>query len=89
MHTQEDLDSASPTTAAPTQNQLILERLMQSAGEWVPMPELAQCSGSMNVHSRISNLRDRGHVIEVRLQGIRPKHSFYRLVPQRSEPTTP
>lgn len=40
----------------PTQERVILERLMSTPGVPVPMPELATLSGSMNVHSRIHAL---------------------------------
>jgi hypothetical protein len=42
----------------------ILARLQESPGEWVAMPELYRVSGAFAVHSRISDLRKRGHVIE-------------------------
>ena len=52
----------------PTQCDLILECLLQQArtcpaDPWVAMPHLSRVSGSLNVHSRISNLRDRGYSI--------------------------
>lgn len=69
----------------------ILARLRQTPGEWVGMFELYQVSGSMAVHSRISNLRELGHDIdqENRRKGTQI-HSFYRLkvVPQVGAPAT-
>lgn len=70
-------------TTAPRQADLVLARLRETPGEWVPMPELGRVSDSMNVHSRIDELRHGGHHIENRLQrrpGSRRKDSFYRLV---------
>lgn len=59
----------------------ILERLAQTPGQWVSMMELHLVSGSMNVHSRIADLRARGAIIEQRGQWERGKcHSSYRLV---------
>ena len=60
----------------------ILAELELHAGEWVAMPRLVLCSGAYAVHSRIADLRKRGHRIEQRNE--RPKgkksiHSFYRL----------
>lgn len=64
----------------PTQNQLVLAELVRRHGQWVPMPELAAASGAYAVHSRISDLRAAGLEIEVKVGGVRPRHSFYRLV---------
>ena len=64
----------------PRQADLILARLQQTPGEWVPMPELYRCSGAYAVHSRISELRDDGHRIECRIRGARPRCSMYRLI---------
>lgn len=44
------------------------------------MPELAAASGAYAVHSRVSDLRADGHQIEVRVEGTRPRRSYYRLV---------
>ncbi len=63
-----------------SQNELVLAELQRCQGEWVAMPRLHEVSGSLNVHSRISNLRQKGHVIEWRQEGARPRRSFYRLV---------
>lgn len=71
----------SPTPAAvPSQNELVLAELQRCQGEWVAMPRLAEVSGSMNIHSRISDLRRQGHTIEPRQEGTRPRRSFYRLI---------
>lgn len=40
--------------------------VLESASDWVDMPTLALCSGSYNVHSRISDLRKAGYEIEHR-----------------------
>lgn len=44
--------------------------LLQERADWVPVYELHQVSNSLAVHSRISELRERGHVIENRRQRI-------------------
>ena len=59
----------------------ILEHLKYCTGQWVSMPSLAAVSGAYAVHSRIADLRKRGHIIEQRCeQDGRGKHSFYRLI---------
>lgn len=64
-----------------TQAAQILARLMESRGEWVPMPELAALSGAYAVHSRVSELRERGYHIQCKVVTCkRSKRSFYRLV---------
>jgi len=63
-----------------TQNEKILQVLEGQRGRWVPMPELASAAGAYAVHSRISDLRRDGNVIETRIEGNCPKRSFYRLV---------
>lgn len=76
-----------------TQCDRILAHLQQRVGQWVPMPELHSASGSYVVHSRISDLRERGHLIDNRTEHVRGLcRSFYRLreagagnVPRRSE----
>lgn len=63
-----------------TQCDKILRVLMDRRGEWVPMPYLARAARAYAVHSRISDLRSRGYVIEQRrehVEGVR--HSFYHL----------
>lgn len=47
---------------------------------WVSLPDLVQACGGYAVHSRVADLRKRGHDIEqmsVRRDG--KVHSFYRL----------
>ena len=61
----------------------ILAALESNAGEWVPMPALSQAGnpgGFCMVHSRVADLRKRGHVIAHRNEH-RPGcvASFYRL----------
>ena len=77
----------------PTQEELILRRLRESENDWVPMPELMRCSGSANIHSRIAGLRAKGHSIQHRCEGARPRRSFYLLlspvVSQSFTPMTP
>ncbi len=66
---------------APSQCELILERLQQSAGEEVGLPDLYLASGALAVATRISNLRKRG--INITQRSERHKdgsiHSFYKL----------
>lgn len=64
----------------PTQCDRILAVLSEHHGEWVEMPALAAASGAYAVHSRVSDLRADGHVIETRVTGVRPRKSSYRLV---------
>jgi len=58
----------------------ILE-LLQSRLDWVGMPELSQHSGSLNIHSRVSDLRRRGCRISQRTERQKDgtNHSFYKL----------
>ncbi len=70
-----------PSPAAGwSQCNAILDRLLRSPGQWVPMPELWRASGAMAVHSRIAELRSRGHLIEHRnLRHGRHILSYYRI----------
>ena len=66
--------------AGTTQCGAILARLEAAKGDWVPMPELAKASGGYAVHSRIAELRARGHVIsQSSNRSGRKILSFYRL----------
>lgn len=67
-------------TMPHTQADKILARLALTPGQWVPMPELASVSGAYAVHSRVSDLRSAGHIIDVRVEGTRPRRSAYRLM---------
>lgn len=59
----------------------ILRLLECRRGEWIAMPELVAASGSYNVHSRISDLRRRGHDIEQKNERhAQSIHSYYRLL---------
>ena len=70
-----------PTTAGHTQCEKILAALQATPGEWVSLLALWKASGSMAVHSRINDLRQRGHIIENRTpQVARQVHSSYRLI---------
>jgi hypothetical protein len=67
-----------------TQCDAILETLKAARGEWVSMPYLARVSESLNIHSRVDELRQkRGLNIENKLEHDevrrRRKTSFYRL----------
>jgi hypothetical protein len=66
--------------AGLSQCDLILARLVNTPGEWVPMPALARISGAYAIHSRIADLRRRGHRIDHQNRRAGRKiHSFYRL----------
>lgn len=66
--------------ASKSQADRILAYLRQTAG-WAHLPDLVKASGAYAVHSRIADLRKRGHRIEQESvhQG-RAVHSFYRLI---------
>lgn len=69
------------THHAQSQNEKVLRYLRP--GELVPMDELARVMGGFAVHSRIADLRKRGHVIKNYLQFDkvhRKTHSFYKLI---------
>ena len=58
----------------------ILAELERFAGEWVSLGRLHACSASMNVHSRIADLRKRGHLIQHKnIRKGRMIQSFYQL----------
>ena len=75
-----DEPEPSQKPARKSQNDLILDVLTRNAGEWVSMITLYNVSGSLNVSSRIDDLRNRGHNIENRIEykGMN-KHSFYKI----------
>lgn len=70
------------------QNSLVLAELQKRPGQWVPMPQLVEVSGSYNIHSRISNLRDKGWFVENKItyreDGTRM--SWYRLRVEEGAP---
>jgi biotin operon repressor len=69
----------------PSQSSVILQILTTLRGRWVSMPDLAFASGGYAVHSRISELRRRGHVIENQVEQRGGKRvSRYRLVEVQS-----
>ena len=66
----------------PSQSSVILDILTTLRGKWVSMPDLVTASGGYAIHSRISELRRRGYVIENQVER-RPggkRVSRYRLV---------
>ncbi len=71
-----------------SQCEAILLRLSEARGGnfygWVPMPTLCEVSGAYAVHSRISDLRKRGHKIEQRSTRLADGTvaSEYRLKPE-------
>lgn len=77
------MDPAAP----PSQCDLILAALQARPGQWIPMPELARASGSLNVHTRIDQLRhERGLRIENQTErdGRRQLSSYRLVVPEPS-----
>lgn len=68
------------TGAGLSQCARILAALEYERGQWVPMPDLARIAGGYAVHSRIAELRARGHRIEA-MQDRRGRKvwSYYRL----------
>lgn len=67
--------------SGPTQCEIILRLLTEAKGEWVSMPDLMRAAGSGAVHSRIADLRLRGHDIEWRFdRDGRRILSWYRLL---------
>jgi hypothetical protein len=71
----------APYPASLSQCDKILAALRDARGQWVAMPDLVMASASFNIHSRVSDLRKRGHVIEQegKSEGRKVK-SFYRLL---------
>ena len=68
------------TGAGLSQCDRILAALQYERGHWVPMPDLARIAGGYAVHSRIAELRTRGHRIEsMQERRGRKVWSFYRL----------
>ena len=68
------------TGSGLSQCDAILAALEYERGHWVPMPDLARIAGCYAVHSRIAELRARGHVISQRSERSGRKiMSFYRL----------
>lgn len=64
-----------------SQADLILRQLQATPGIWVAMPTLCAVSGSFNCHSRIADLRKRGHHIEWRGERFEGHTlSFYRII---------
>lgn len=64
-----------------SQCDLIMDVLIVEQGKWVGMPTLAHFSGAYAVHSRVAELRKRGHQIEQRSDRHgRRVLSYYRLV---------
>ena len=77
----------SSITAGTSQCDKIEAALRSRIGEWVPMPDLYFASGSMAVHSRISDLRSRGLQIDHRnLRRGSMVISQYRLIDRAPQP---
>jgi len=54
--------------------------VLESTAAWVGMPSLSRVSGSLNVHSRITNLREAGYKIDQQQHREgHAIHSEYRL----------
>ena len=68
------------TTTGMSQTAKIIATLKACRKCWVAMPALVGASGSLNIHSRISDARRLGYVIEHKNERHgRAVHSFYRL----------
>ena len=65
-----------------SQCELILRALREARGKLVSMYDLFRVSGSLNVHSRIDELRRAGHHIPPahKVRKGHKCHSYYRLV---------
>jgi len=64
-----------------TQCQRILKLLEENKPSPVAMTLLHRESGSLNIHSRIADLRKRGHAIENIVERVNGKtHSYYKLL---------
>ena len=71
-------------TPMPTQCDAILECLQEAKGEWVSMSHLARVSESLNIHTRVDELRHkRGAAILNKIERDacykHRKTSYYRL----------
>lgn len=75
------------TGAGESQCDKILARLRAAKGERVAMPELYRVSGAFAVHSRIADLRKRGHAIPPAETEVvdGTVHSYYRLFEDQKE----
>jgi hypothetical protein len=80
-------------TESTSQCNLIHRALHEARGQWIPMLDLHRASGSMAVHSRIAELRRRGHDIKQWSEHIRDPRtgririrSYYRLTNQNLNP---
>lgn len=74
---------ALPESETRSQCDIILAQLKAQAGQWVSMTTLGMAAGCWAVHSRIADLRRKGHAILNRTVHVRyPKRklSFYQLV---------
>lgn len=68
------------TTHGTSQCAQILAMLQERRGDWVSVLKLASLSGSLAVHSRITDLRKQGYTIEQQShRSGRKIHSEYRL----------
>lgn len=67
-----------------TQNTRILACLKRHKGKWVGLPTIAKASGSLSPATRISNLRQAGHLIKNKTERVKRNGSYittsaYRL----------
>lgn len=66
--------------AGQSQCEIILHLLISAAGQEVSLSTLHRHTGSLAVHSRIHDLRTRGHTIHHRSERHGRKiHSYYRI----------
>ena len=86
MTTQAEFASERSTMS---QTDKILAQLRYyESGYWIPMPVLVRVSGGFAVHSRIADLRKRGHAIQCKITRKKngAKASFYRFAPPLTAP---
>lgn len=77
------MTSHTSKPAGQSQCDKILRHLQANAGDWIGMPQLVRISGSYNIHSRIADLRKRGHQISHKNERRNGEvHSYYRLTSQ-------
>ena len=78
--TTDQLEFAA-STQAESQCDKLLRALKSEAGQWISLPSLVYATGGFAVHSRISDLRKAGHMIDHKNERAEGKtHSFYRLI---------
>jgi biotin operon repressor len=63
-----------------TKTELLLAALQGRPNEFIDLPYLAAVTGTFDVRTKVSRLRDQGYWIENKIVNDgRTRHSFYRL----------